>query len=183
MMTTGPYKKRSKANEVEVKVATDATSLVHWSMANRKLLGRMRTTRNEGSQVTPVDVKLHTILLLPDSLMSIRCVHYLWWCRGWDLFVPLSLKKISKMNIWFRVVSEICLSRFLILRVSWYFDSSRWFLHNTTHWACLDGGVSVSLKQTNTKTNTSHPNTCVSLVLVGTNTPKKLTPPRGGNWC
>jgi hypothetical protein len=49
--------------------------------------------------------------------------------------------------------------------------------------ACLDGGVSVSLKQTNTKTNTFHPNTCVSLVLVGTNTPKKLTPPRGGNWC
>jgi hypothetical protein len=39
-------------------------------------------------------------------------------------------------------------------------------------WACLDGGVSVSLKQTNTKTNTFHPNTCVSLVLVGTNTPK-----------
>jgi hypothetical protein len=36
----------------------------------------------------------------------------------------------------------------------------------------LDGGVSVSLKQTNTKTNTFHPNTCVSLVLVGTNTPK-----------
>jgi hypothetical protein len=50
------------------------------------------------------------------------------------------------------------------------------------YWACLDGGVSVSLKQTNTKTNTFHPNTCVSLVLVGTNTPKKLTPPRGGNW-
>jgi hypothetical protein len=49
--------------------------------------------------------------------------------------------------------------------------------------ACLDGGVSVSLKQTNTKTNTFHPNTCVSLVLVGTNTSKKLTPPRGGNWC
>jgi hypothetical protein len=38
-------------------------------------------------------------------------------------------------------------------------------------WACLDGGVSVSLKQTNTKTNTFHPNTCVSLVFVGTNTP------------
>jgi hypothetical protein len=50
-------------------------------------------------------------------------------------------------------------------------------------WACLDGGVSVSLKQTNTKTNTLHPNTCVSLVLVGTNAPQKLTPPRGGNWC
>jgi hypothetical protein len=51
-------------------------------------------------------------------------------------------------------------------------------------WACLDGGVSVSLKQANTKTNTFHPNTCVSLVLVGTNTPPpKLTPPRGGNWC
>jgi hypothetical protein len=27
--------------------------------------------------------------------------------------------------------------------------------------ACLDGGVSVSLKQTNIKTNTFHPNTCV----------------------
>jgi hypothetical protein len=51
------------------------------------------------------------------------------------------------------------------------------------HRACLDGGVSVSLKETNTKTNTFHPNICVSLVLVGTNTPKKLTPPRGGNWC
>jgi hypothetical protein len=49
--------------------------------------------------------------------------------------------------------------------------------------ARLDEGVSVSLKQTNTKTNTFHPNTCVSLVLVGTNTPEKLTPPRGGNWC
>jgi hypothetical protein len=41
------------------------------------------------------------------------------------------------------------------------------------HRVCLDGGVSVSLKQTNTKTNTLHPNTCVSLVLVGTNTPQK----------
>jgi hypothetical protein len=40
--------------------------------------------------------------------------------------------------------------------------------------ACLDG-----VKQT----NTFHPNTCVSLVLVVTNTPEKLTPPRGGNWC
>jgi hypothetical protein len=50
------------------------------------------------------------------------------------------------------------------------------------HRACLDGGVSISLKQTNTKTNI-FPNTGVSLVLVGTNTPKKLTPPRGGNWC
>jgi hypothetical protein len=29
------------------------------------------------------------------------------------------------------------------------------------------------------KLNTLEPNTCVSLVLVGTNTPKKLTPPRG----
>jgi hypothetical protein len=45
--------------------------------------------------------------------------------------------------------------------------------HPFCHWACLDGGVSVSLKQTNTKTNTFHPNTCVSLVLVGTNTPQK----------
>jgi hypothetical protein len=56
-------------------------------------------------------------------------------------------------------------------------------VHNNHYWACLDVGVSVSLKQTNTKTNTFHPNTCVSLVLVGTNTPKKLTPLRGGNWC
>jgi hypothetical protein len=31
--------------------------------------------------------------------------------------------------------------------------------------------VALSLKQTNTKTNTFHPNTCVSLVLVGTNIP------------
>jgi hypothetical protein len=51
------------------------------------------------------------------------------------------------------------------------------------------GSLSVSLKQTNTKTNTFHPNTCVSLVLVGTNTPQKtntfndhvlvMTNPRG----
>jgi hypothetical protein len=38
----------------------------------------------------------------------------------------------------------------------------------------LGRGASVSLKETNTKTNTFHLNTCVSLVLVGTNTPKKL---------
>jgi hypothetical protein len=37
----------------------------------------------------------------------------------------------------------------------------------------LIGLLRVSLKQTNTKTNTFHPNTCVSLVLVGTNTPQK----------
>jgi hypothetical protein len=29
-----------------------------------------------------------------------------------------------------------------------------------TLWTCLDGGVSISLKQTNIKTNTFHPNTC-----------------------
>jgi hypothetical protein len=34
----------------------------------------------------------------------------------------------------------------------------------TLLWSCLDGGVSVSLWQTNTKTNTLEPNTCVSLV-------------------
>jgi hypothetical protein len=39
------------------------------------------------------------------------------------------------------------------------------------------------LKQTNTKTNTFHPNTCASLVLLELTPPKKLTPPRGGNWC
>jgi hypothetical protein len=63
------------------------------------------------------------------------------------------------------------------------FHEADLFLMLALYRACLDGGVSVSLKQTNTKTNTFHPNTCVSLVLVGTNTPKKLTPPRGGNWC
>jgi hypothetical protein len=39
-------------------------------------------------------------------------------------------------------------------------------------------GVSVILKQTNTKTNTFHPNTCVSLMLVGTNTKKTNTSKR-----
>jgi hypothetical protein len=51
------------------------------------------------------------------------------------------------------------------------------------HWPCLDGGVSVSLKQTNIKTNTFHPNTCVSLVLVWTNTPKNSTTLRRWYLC
>jgi hypothetical protein len=44
-------------------------------------------------------------------------------------------------------------------------------------------GTPRAVPDTNAKINIFHPNTCVSLVLVRTNTPKKLTPPRGGNWC
>jgi hypothetical protein len=57
---------------------------------------------------------------------------------------------------------------------SWSYPFLSFFFEMmTTLWSCLDGGVCVSLQQTNTKTNTLEQNTCVSLVLVGTNTPKK----------
>jgi hypothetical protein len=96
------------------------------------------------------------------------------WCKGWchggvqQKAAPVVVQRGMWLSETRSAPKAICETHMRV--VAW------WLAHlnarGLRRWACLDGGVSVSLEQTNTKTNTFHPNTCVSLVLVGTNTQK-----------
>jgi hypothetical protein len=76
----------------------------------------------------------------------------------------------SALSHWLATVSPLTVlgtsSRFLC-SCSYPFLS---FFGDDDYIGCLDGGVSVSLYQTNTKTNTLEPNTCVNLEVLITTT-------------